>query len=265
MSLKKICRHGATATVFILVTVAILPSPLQGQALRGRVVDDSTNVALGDVTITLMQGQVVLRRMISDSLGSFFFALPDSGAYGLEAQRLGYETARGDAVRVPGTDTVSVEFRIRMGAILLEPLIISARTGYGSTQFNLRMQNWRRGVFMTPEMVDSLNPRHPADVFRGQERTWVSWEPGNRNLVPAVRSFLGSGCVSYMLNELPIRPREGGFWEDSPLEFVTGEDIVAVEYYRYIGEVPPNLRAKADVGVGDQICGLVIFWTEEGW
>ncbi len=158
-----------------LLTVAMLPSPLQGQALRGRVVDDSTEVALPDVTVTLLHGQVVLRRMISDSVGSFFFALPDSGAYGLEAQRLGYETARGDAVRVPGTDTVTVEFRIRMGAILLEPLIISARTGYGSTVFNLRMHNWGRGVFMTPEMVDSINPRHPADVFRSQEQTWLSW------------------------------------------------------------------------------------------
>jgi hypothetical protein len=53
-----------------------------------------------------------------------------------------------------------------------------------------------------------------------------------------------------------------------------GEDIEAVEYYRYIGEVPPDLRDYAMVvedlsGRGGlsaaSNCGLVIFWTKAGW
>ncbi|MGD2124171.1 MAG: hypothetical protein PVJ76_20650, partial [Gemmatimonadota bacterium] len=132
------------------------------------------------------------------------------------------------------------------------------------TQFRERMENWGKGIYMTPEMVDSINPRHPADVFRGQEKTWLSWYWGGRMAVPRVKTYLGRGCVSYLLDGRSVDPGFwGNLWEDSPLGWITGKDVVAVEYYRYIGEVPPELRRFADDD--GHMCGLVVFWTALGW
>lgn len=85
-----------------------------------------------------------------------------------------------------------------------------------------------------------------------------------RGPVPRIRSYLGWGCISYLLDGMPINTRFwGSLWEDSPLGWITGKDVVAVEYYRYAGEVPPELRRFA--GNGDTMCGLVVFWTAVGW
>jgi hypothetical protein len=68
--------------------------------------------------------------------------------------------------------------------------------------------------------------------------------------------------------------RQGSFWESPLLDFLRGQDIVAVEYYRYLGEVPDELkdRAVVDVDLSGRAwvspvkgCGLVVFWTEVGW
>ena len=83
--------------------------------------------------------------------------------------------------------------------------------------------------------------------------------------------------------DLPVRGGRGSqfqdvvrtsLWEDTILDLVDGEDIVAVEYYRHIGEVPPDLRDYAmvdnDISGKGRLssvsnCGLVIFWTKAGW
>jgi hypothetical protein len=83
--------------------------------------------------------------------------------------------------------------------------------------------------------------------------------------VPHVRTFLGWGCLTFLLDGRPVDAGFwGSLWEDSPLGWITGKDVVAVEYYRYIGEVPPDLRRFADDD-SDRQCGLVVFWTALGW
>lgn len=248
-------------TLSLLALSALLPAGASAQVLQGRVVDDSTGIGIPEATVTLLRGTVRLQGVITDSIGAFRFALPDSGAYRLEAGRIGYTTTQSHPVRVGAGDTISVEFRIRVRAVLLRPLVITARRNLGRSRFYERMEEWGRGVFITPSMIDSIQPRHPADVFLRRDDTWLTWVHGRTHDAPRVRTFLGHGCVGYMLNLLPIR---GASWgEDSPLRYLLGSDVVAVEYYRYIGEVPPELRSRADVD--DQMCGLVVFWTHEGW
>jgi hypothetical protein len=126
------------------------------------------------------------------------------------------------------------------------------------------MEDWGRGLFYTPEMVDSINPRHPADVLWKADKTFLTWGFGKRRPVPRIRTLLGSGCLAYMLDRHPIDPWfYRGIWEDSPLEFLQGQDVMAVEYYRHITEVPPDLKDFANVY--DRMCGLVIFWTRAAW
>ena len=56
----------------------------------------------------------------------------------------------------------------------------------------------------------------------------------------------------------------GSLWKGSPFGWVRGRDVVAVEFYRYIGDLPPELRRFADDD-GNHLCGLVVFWTADGW
>jgi hypothetical protein len=221
-------------------------------------------VGIEGATLTVLLHSSPISRVLTDTAGWFSLTLPDSGTYQLEAQRLGYATTRSQPLFVNRYDTLTVEFRVQAEAVALAPLVVTGRSPTGWSQFYGRMSDWGRGIFMTPEMVDSINPRHPADVFRGQEETMLTWRWGLRSAIPSVRTFLGRGCVAYMLDRKLMEPRFwGSIWEDSPLGWVTGKEVVAVEYYRYIGEVPPELRQLADVD--DHMCGLVVFWTAAGW
>jgi hypothetical protein len=186
----------------------------------------------------------------------------------LEANRIGYARSRSHPISINPTDTITVEASIHPEVILMEPLVVTAKSSYGRTQFRTHME-LGKGVFFTPEMVDSINPRHPADVLWEADKTFFIWRFGGRKPIPEIRTTLGSGCLGYMLNRNPIDPSfYRGLWENSPLEFLRGEDVVAVEYYRHISEVPPDLWDFAYVngrGGMPKMCGLVIFWTRAGW
>lgn len=262
MPRRAILSLGLPLAAFVLLN----PGLVSGQVLQGHVVDDSTQVGIDGATVALILGETRLQATMADSSGWFFFTLPDSGSYRVEAQRIGYAAARSQPLFISRQDTVTVEFRLRTRVVLLAPLIVTARKDRGWSRFHDRMESWGRGVYLTPEMVDSISPRHPADVLRNQEKTWLSWSWGQRQAVPSIRTFLGSGCVAYVLDGREIDTDFwGGTWEDSPLGWITGEDVIAVEYYRYIGEVPPELRRFAVADDGIRQCGLVAFWTAVGW
>jgi hypothetical protein len=158
------------------------------------------------------------------------------------------------------------------------------------------MDTWGEGIFITPEMLDSIAPRHPADVFRGRKDIWLSWgwgaaASGQQGPVPNVRTYLGTGCLSYMIDgRVYRRPSwsSGSIWLDYPFDTLFGRDLVAVEIYRHISEVPPEIRnaaqeafngqptrgvARLDGSMAQrvqqdfipQVCGVVNFWTEVGW
>lgn len=212
-------------------------------------------------------------RTITNAAGGFAIGLDAPGHYRLVAQAPGYAPTTSQAVHVDDGQILTVDFRILPEAILMQPLLVTARRGSGEELFYARMEEWGRGVFMTPEMVDSISPTvHPAEVFRNRDDTWLSWQGVSRfgNPIPNLRSFRGQACVGYLLNRTPIirRPGDtGSIWENYPLDALRPEDIVAVEYYRYVGEAPPELRRfarPADLANQAQ-CALVVFWTEAGW
>jgi len=241
-----------------------LPSAARTQVLRGYLVDDSLQVAVEGATVSLLHEGELVSDLITDETGWFSFSLPGPGTYQLEAQRLGYARTRSEEITVGASETVTVELRAGKEAIPLDPIVVVAGRGRGSTRFFERMEGWGKGVFFTPAMIDSINPQHPADVLRGQEQTWLSWRSGRWNLVPRIKTYLGSGCVAYMLDGRRIDPQLwGSTWESSPLSWISGEDVIAVEYYRYVGEAPPELRRHATHDGG--LCGLLVFWTSVGW
>jgi len=250
----------AAPFLFFLALFSVLDSPAaSGQLLRGYVVDDSTRIGIEGATVTLIRGDSSVGVLVTDADGWFSFELPEAGSYQLDAQRLGYARARSRALVVGPSETMTVDFLLRTEAIVLEPIVVVAGRGRGISQFSQRMEEWGKGVFMTPAMIDSINPQHPADVLRGQEKTWLSWRSGRWKMIPRIKTLLGRGCVNYVLDGMRINDLWGAPWVESPLSWISGDDVIAVEYYRYMGEVPPELRHHANG------CGLLVFWTSVGW
>ena len=110
---------------------------------------------------------------------------------------------------------------------------------------------------------------------------WGYYENGRNGPIPSVRTYLGSGCVNYIVDRTPIPdPWFLGVnspWGVSPLSELTPEDLVAVEIYRHVTEVPDDFmnqliidtkdkrRKVRDMFHRDFTCGVVIFWTEDSW
>jgi len=251
------------------------------QAVRGHLLDLEAVMPVSTGAITLISGGERLAATGTDEEGYFFLPIPNPGEYQLEARRLGYATTRSQAFQVMAGDTLTVRFGVRPDAVLLEPLLVVGRTGRGLSRFSDHMEEWGEGIFLTPEMIDSIAPRHYGDIFRNQEDIWLSWgwgtlSTGTQGPVPRARTYRGRGCMTYMVNRTPV-----GSGNRYILEGIDPETIEAVEIYRYPGEVPPDLRNFGDMTVASSRsgafgsatysildfyeCGVVVYWTTEGW
>ncbi|MGD2122927.1 MAG: carboxypeptidase-like regulatory domain-containing protein [Gemmatimonadota bacterium] len=287
---------GRTAA-FAFAAALLTSAPVSAQAIRGHLIDDSNEAPVGGAIITVLLGEARGPQALTGDDGSFFITLEALGTYQLEAARIGYKTTTSQTFPVERSDTLTVEFRVLPDAVLLRPLLVTARSTWGRNVFHRRMEEWDRGLFITPEMVDSIQPRHhPAEVLRDQPKVWLSWSwghspwSGKSGPVPTIGTFLGEGCITYMIDGRPVRRTrfdEGPAWLDWPLVNLLPDEIVAVEVYRSLWEVPEELRnhteevfegqmpgnlpslAAGGVPVqGDiipRICGVINFWTKVGW
>lgn len=285
------------APVFALLSALLASSPLSAQAIRGHLIDDTNGTSVGGATITVLFGELRTSQILTGDDGFFLISLEAWGTYQLEAVRIGYKTTTSQPFLVEPSDTVTVDFRILPDAVLLAPLMVTARSTRGREVFKRRMESWDRGIFITPEMVDSIQPRrHPAEVLRKQPDIWLSWgwgyDPwsGISGAVPNIRTYLGEGCVSYMIDGKPVRRTRfdtGPVWLTWPLNTLKPEDVVAVEVYRHITEVPEEIRNHTEEVFNGQMpgnlpslvaggarvqrdflpetCGIINFWTRVGW
>lgn len=254
------------------------PHHARAQAVRGVVIDDTNQQPVVSAMVRLVVGDELRDGRETDGAGRFLLPVPGEGEYRLEVARLGYETARSQPFHVSLSDTVAVEFRIAPDAVLLAPITVTARSRLGRHLFERRRSEWGRGVFLDRRAIDSLAPTRSADVLAGVEDVVVRWDIGTtssgfRDLIPNVWSVRGRGCVLYMVDFVPVRSlTEDGTsdWSGYQLGMLDPDDIEAVEVYRSVLEVPPELRRYTYVpsrkgGMGLANCGLVVFWTRQGW
>ena len=280
--------HATPLPAVVAVAATVLGAlPLEGQAVRGRVLDDMALAPVSTARVVLLRvgepGPDSLRAVASDVTGpdgSFRLSARGAGTFRLRAVRMGYATALSRTFRVGPSEVVTVELWMQPDAVLVEPLVVTARSGMGRSRFYRRMEEWGRGIFLTPEMVDSVSPLHPGHLLEGLEEVRVSWSMesseaegagGESRPTPTVRTGLGNGCMAYMVDGRLVRPPPwdtiSSPWQHFPLNALRGDDIAAVEVYRYVGEAPEEFRNAAErteFGI-PKMCGLTLFWTKEGW
>ena len=133
------------------------------QAVRGHLLDLEAGTPIFTGAITLISGSERLGTTITDEDGYFFLPIAEPGEYQLEARRLGYATTVSQPIQVAPGDTLTVRFGVLPRAVLLDPLLVVGRTNRGMNKFSDHMEEWGEGIFLTPEMIDSIAPRHYGD------------------------------------------------------------------------------------------------------
>lgn len=276
-------RSGSLLGFMFVFAAAVGPQRARAQAVQGVVVDDQSLTPVAGVIVHLVIGDSPGASQVTDDNGRFFMTVPRRGEYRLEVAGFGYRTARSQSFRVERGDTVTVEFRVLPDAILLEPLTVTGRSNLGRHAFERRRTEWGQGVFLTPAQIDSIDPRHPADVFRRMDQVLLRWGSETRDhsrtswVVPYVRLESGR-CLMYVLNGVRVRAAANA-WTGYQLRGLSSSDLVAVEVYRSIHEVPPELRRETQqtwfeqnedvpasaVLESERNCGVVVIWTHHGW
>jgi len=278
---------GSVAIAMLVLAVPVqaqqlnpLPTP---QAVRGNVIDPDAFAPVVSAEVFLLSGEDRLEATLSNGAGYFLLPVREPGTYRLEVRRLGYQTTRSESFEVESGEVLTVEFRVQRDAIQLEPLVVTARNRRGMNEFLRNMDDWGRGLFLTPEAIDSIAPRHWADVFSGQEDMWLSWRwgvidpfTGSTGAVPNVRSLRGAGCMVYVVDRTRVTADNSFI-----LAGLSRESIVAVEIYRSPNEIPPHLLWQADneseasftnplsatvfTTLETQMCGVAVYWTRRAW
>lgn len=234
-------------------TAGLTATPgVSGQAVSVRVVDDASGLPLPEVSVQALDSAGSVLQTELTNLDGVAFLTPSPNLVAVKGSSFGYI----DQSRALDAENLT----IRLEAQPLELLGLTAEVEgrSGRLQFS-RRRAAGEGIFLDPVDVHQKSRYGVTEVFRDLEdqkvrRTNWSWRG------PSIVSGLGSGCFSYRLNNVQVRTDPGrNPWETYPLESLLPQDLMAVEIYRYFGEVPEGLRHNA---AG---CGLIVIWTREGW
>lgn len=241
--------RSAVLSFFVLVLTS---TPLCGQALLGHVVDDDTGAPVSWAALLLLDAKGdTVGTMLADSGGWFLFNPHGPGPYRVRALRVGYRPVTAGPVRMSSpTDAVTLEVRMAVSAVPLEPLRIIAepRDPKLNDAGFYRRQKYEPGVFLTPLEIEARHPVFTQDLLRriphlqvrpdesGEMRIWMT-----RMGRPCVPAVYVQGMPQADQGALPILDPNG---------------VRGIEVYRGTSETPVEYAGTAPGGT----CGAVLFW-----
>lgn len=235
-TLLRVRPRGAAG--LLLLALLVCPRPAATQMVVGRVVDRDTGASLDAVEVVLVdsagkaQGPV-----LTDALGRFIVPLPANGTYLLHASRLGYDSISGAKVEVDSAEAVTVEVRMAVQPVELDPLVVVGRAK------SLR----ERDLHEYFSRIEPFRAAHIGRIYTRQDLepmdAW-SYAQFMRREAPRIATP-GRGC------------KPAVFWDGSrvePEDLLPISDVEGIEFYRGFG--PAQLRFHNTEG-----CGVVLVWT----
>ncbi len=280
-------RLRLSPTPFLLdtvrVSVARATRPLrQGEELiTGRLLDDETGDPIPYGTIRLLwRGKSPMATVLSRDDGTFRLASPQAGTYRLRGEGMGYRTSVSNDLYLRVGDTLDVDFRLAVDAVMLDPLTVNvsakpwenrselvgmdpffqrysqfSETGFAKFMTRDSLRHWQNRVQNTGEMLQWSTPMvRSADPITGAMTMRGRCSPAyylNGMEVPYedVRSF---SPVLLEGIEVYIRPA-------IPVELGRGDPCGVVAYWSR--QTPPDTLPESSVGrklaIGTVIVGLI--------
>jgi len=247
------------ATVGIACTILFAASA-EAQIVLGHVVEDGSDNPVAAASVSLIDNRNnVIGQAIADSTGHFLLKTTESGHYRLRVTALGYQTVLTPGLDVNFAEQYQVRIVLSPDAVLLAPLEVVARSRPLLTGMTLQGYQERRekglGFAITAEDIEQRHGRAVTDMLRMVPGVRVEWEfGGSRVSIPSAATRLGRRTceVKVFLDGLEFA------WGASTLDDIPTYDIHAIEVFRSLAELPPELSGP------DAQCGVIAVWTKRG-
>lgn len=267
-----------TFSVRVLLVGAILhPSIAFGQTLDGRVIDPDEAPIPGAFIAFRLESRELVARVAADDEGYFRIRHLDPGAYFVVVERLGFRTTETPLFLREG-DSVTVELRMDVDAIPLEPIVVTAspRPRWEYTEPPALWEFWERKDYLQKLGIGEFHTYQDLKPLQGSQVSLAIIQL-NPFLIPVphedrVNTFLiggRTGCSPLIfLDGHQLRPDTGRTQGRSMLlgsppgpvvdDYISLSLIAAVEVYRGASDVPGEFRFPG------ANCGVVAIWSRRG-
>jgi len=268
----------------------VLPVPVSGQIIRGRIVDAATSTPIPGARVTLRRtSDSSALTITSGDDGSFALGAPGAGDYMIDVVRLGFGPAHHGPVSLRNKQVVTVEVSLQQIPYALDSVTVFGdanaamldRVGWYVRQrsdfgrFIARREIESHHVGRVTDLLTTVpgvslvaDPKHPGHVrvrMRGSQVAMGGLCEPRVFLDGLIVIRGGSGPIGGRTNTDQSTEAEDPFNDPrSPelaLDDVVGPlDIEAMEIYRSASQVPAEFGGT---GVFTR-CGVVVIWTRRG-
>jgi hypothetical protein len=227
------------------ILALLIPCIVAAQTTTGLIgtVVDTSNAPIVDAEV-IVNGN---RRARTDAAGAFRLDALSAGTVSLRVRRLGYIAMQRD-VTLRGGEATNIRVVLTRRPVLLDTIAVTGeceRFRFSGFACRRRAGN---GVYIDQNAIDSINPRFPADVFRGLYGFRVDASPRGLIVVPTrgwrCMSTLANGRPPSLANPLPRWPNE----------------ILGVEIYAHADSVPKEYQHYS--WKSSMRCSLINYWTQ---
>lgn len=233
----------------------LLPAAAQlsGQTVQGHITDARTRFAVNGATVSLRDSTgSVVGRTATNYMGTFRITAPGPGVYSLLAEAMGYGDTSSDSFELEDGTEATVDLHLRPEPVELDTLAVETRrqriVKKLETQGFYDRQRMGIGTFLTPDQIKQWPAISVGDILR--HAPFVE-----------VRSLGVQGSVIKVRGCAPTIYVDGNRIHDvpgnTPENWVRPEDIVAVEVYRGLAQIPLQWGMN-------ETCGVILIWTSLG-
>lgn len=282
----------SSVVVGILLSAG-LTHPLEGQVVRGRLLDLYSNLPIAGGVLSLLpeQGRGVLS-VVTGEDGAYRLEAPGPGQYFIEARCFGYRTWVDGPIDLAVGDDWETEFHLAAIPFELDPVEVTVpATPYEA--FLDRVGFFERqkadfGHFITRDEIERRAPARMTDLL--SSIPGVRLVPSASGLSRSSLSFRGSALsmggtchprvfvdgLIVILGDARVRGTDVYGFPEQPTEveadpagrpeialddIVIPGDVEAVEVYRRGSEVPVHFGGTST----STQCGVIAIWTRRGW
>lgn len=227
------------AIAFAVVAVAA-PLAAQTAAVRGDVIDRTSNLPVPAVEVTLHRNDSIVGAARTDDAGRFSILRVAPGTVLVRARRLGFSHRDVELEVAPGLQPLRLY--VDAAAAQLDSVEVEGDAGAAAklASYRLRRDAKRQGIFMERDDFPR-NAAYLSEVFRR---------------IPGAQLRAGTiGSSVRLRNCRPALWVDGIKMDNAELDdAVSVHDVAAIEVYTSLPQAPPQYQDR------DTRCGSVLVW-----
>jgi hypothetical protein len=249
---------AASLLLLILPLAALLPEPLAAQQVSRA---DSVATLIGKVVSAMTGGPLPGARVvmatsgfgaITDETGNFRIdKVPAGFVDTIKVSRIGY-ASQGVPLKLQAGATTHAVFMLSETVLQVAELHVDVKPSALRDPLNdfKRDRKTGMGYFVTPKMIEEINPSYTTDILRRVPGVTVGAQVNGKSEIHVVHSNLNCYPTLYL---------DGILWPRHYLEELPPRSILAMEVYRGTSEIPPQY-----MGYGRPDCGVIVVWIKQG-